>query len=211
MTPLNPGVSHIAAALAKSKGKNVTPPKPEGLHDVPTLKVGPPPNPFLKKPGAAPVKPPANKTAAALSPTGVTVPTGTTTAAASAPPDRKRVLLFTGVALLLVVAGAGVWFFLQPETPAPSAPAPTPSATQPTATPPPAAAPERAGPSDVLTEKMRRLPITAAAGGGSQRLSVAGKVYEPGDTVIDGLILQSIENEEIVFRDAEGNLYTRRL
>jgi hypothetical protein len=58
---------------------------------------------------------------------------------------------------------------------------------------------------------MRRLPITAAAGGGSQRLSVAGKVFEPGDAVIEGLILQSIENAEIVFRDADGNLYTRRL
>jgi hypothetical protein len=192
-------VSHIAAALAKSKGKNVTPPKPEGLHDVPTLKVGPPPNPFLQKPAAAAVKPAAAQTAAALAP------------AASAPPPRKRVGLFPGVAVLLVVAVAGVWFLTQTATPAPSIPAPTAPATQTPATPPAPAAPERAGPSDVLTEKMRRLPITAAAGGGSQRLSVAGKVFEPGDAVIEGLILQSIENAEIVFRDADGNLYTRRL
>jgi hypothetical protein len=192
-------VSHIAAALAKSKGKNVTPPKPEGLHDVPTLKVGPPPNPFFQKPAAAAVKPAAAQTAAALAP------------AASAPPPRKRVGLFPGVAVLLVVAVAGVWFLTQTATPAPSIPAPTAPATQTPATPPAPAAPERAGPSDVLTEKMRRLPITAAAGGGSQRLSVAGKVFEPGDAVIEGLILQSIENAEIVFRDADGNLYTRRL
>jgi hypothetical protein len=198
-TPLNPRVSHIAAALAKSKGKNVTPPKPEGLHDVPTLKVGPPPHPVLQKPAAAAVKPAAAQTAAALAP------------AASAPPPRKRVGLFPGVAVLLVVAVAGVWFLTQTATPAPSIPAPTAPATQTPATPPAPAAPERAGPSDVLTEKMRRLPITAAAGGGSQRLSVAGKVFEPGDAVIEGLILQSIENAEIVFRDADGNLYTRRL
>lgn len=204
-------MSHIAAALAKSKGKNVTPPKPEGLHDVPMLKVGPPPNPFLKKTGSVPVKPAAPKTATAVSPTGVTGPAGATVAAASAPPARKRALLFTGMAVLLVVVGAGAWFFLQPETPAPSAPVPPTSTARPTVAPPPAVAPERNGPSDALTEKMRRLPITAAAGGGSQRLSVAGKVYEPGDTVIEGLVLQSIENEEIVFRDAEGNLYTRRL
>ena len=204
-------MSHIAAALAKSKGLNVTPSKPEGLHDVPTLKVGPPPNPFLKKPGAAPVKPAAAQTAAAFAPTGGTAPTGATVAAASAPPARKRVRLFTGVAVLLVVAVAGAWFLSPPARPASGTPAPTAPASRPPATPAAAAAPERAGPSEVLTDKMRRLPITAAAGGGSQRLSVAGKVYEPGDAVTEGLILQSIENEEIVFRDADGNLYTRRL
>ena len=73
------------------------------------------------------------------------------------------------------------------------------------------AEPVRSKPSPILADIVRTLPITGAAAGGSQRLSVRGKIFEPGDTITEGLILQSIENSEIIFRDTEGNLYKRRL
>jgi hypothetical protein len=132
----------------------------------------------------------------------------------AAPP--KPWVLLTVVVVILAIAGVSGWLLLKNDTAfanfvrrKPVAPAP--------AAPPVQLAPVEAPPAVVdnrspeLMEKVRLLPITAAAGGGSQRLSVGGKVYEPGNTVVEGLILQSIESEEIVFRDAAGNLYTRRL
>ncbi|MCX6950589.1 MAG: hypothetical protein NTV51_00130, partial [Verrucomicrobia bacterium] len=123
--------------------------------------------------------------------------------------------------VILAVVGVSAWLLLKSDgtfiKPAPAAPATAAAAPAGPVTPakpkadPAMAVPEGKTPSPEFKEKVRLLPITAAAGGGSQRLSVGGKVYEPGDTVVEGLVLQAIENEEIVFRDAEGNLYTRRL
>lgn len=204
-------MSHIAAALAKSKGKQVSPPSAEGVKDVPSIRIGPATVPVLPTVGAKPS--PSSPVPAAPRP--VPEPAGAATSTAKP----KLGLLAVIVGGILIVAGASAWLLLKRDTT--FAPASTPAGVATPAAASPATkakAPEVAsaesakkGPSDELKEKVRLLPITGAAGGGSQRLSMAGKVYEPGDTVIDGLILQSIETEEIVFRDTEGNLYTRRL
>jgi hypothetical protein len=113
--------------------------------------------------------------------------------------------------LLTIIAGAAMWFFLGAENPFGQTAVPPPAPVTPNKVAPIAPKPERNGPSDALAAKVRLLPVTGAAGGSSQRLSVSGKVYEPGETVVEGLVLQSIENDQIIFRDADGNLYTRRL
>ena len=201
-------MSYIAAALARSKGKDLSPPKPVGLHDLPAVTIGPAPTPCLQQPAAARLPLAARPPAATLRPPG---PPEQADAADPTHPARNRVLRWAGVAGLLALAAAAAWYFPSTGHPAPS-PLPPPVATaQPLQPPPPALAPARTGPSAMLKETMRQLPITAAAGGGSQRLSVSGKIYKSGDTVVDGLVLHAIENEAIIFRDAAGNLYTRRL
>jgi len=184
----------------------VAPPSPEGLKAVPTLRVGPAPVPFLKTPGTNPAAP---RPSANVTP--------------SVPPATKIKIgvLITAVTVILGVVCVSAWLLLKsdvtfsksaPASSAPTVAAPaTPSAPAKPKAEPAVLDPVGRTPSPALKEKVRLLPITAAAGGGSQRLSVAGKVYEPGDTVVEGLVLQAIENEEIVFRDLEGNLYTRRL
>ena len=203
-------MSHIAAALAKSKGKNVAPPPPDGVTAVPTMRVGPPANPFLKKPGATPGTPAAVPSTVGASP-GSTPATATAVPARPTAPKRTLLVAAAVVAVVVVILGGWLlWSASRPDDRPVEAKLP-PAAAETTKAAPVDPAPVRAGPSGALIEKMRRLVITAAAGGGSQRLSVGGKIFEPGDTVVEGLVLQSIENEEIVFRDAEGNLYTRRL
>lgn len=223
-------MSHIAAALAKSKGKDVAPPASapaspaEGVKAVPSLRIGPSSTPVLSKaaPKIAPlpiVKPIAP--VASLPPTA-TAPVAPAPAPTTAP---KSSIIIAVVSVIVVLAGVLAWMLLKKDNTF-SAPAAATAGAPPAATAPgagakpgsaqpvaiPAAPAEPLSPASLaLAEKVRLLPITGAAGGGSQRLSVSGKVYEPGDTVVEGLILQSIEAEEIVFRDTAGNLYTRRL
>jgi hypothetical protein len=223
-------VSHIAAALAKSKGKDVPSPAAaassplDGTKAVSSLRIGPSSKPVLSPappkltplPIVKPIAPTASlPPAAALPPTPV--PT-------TAP---KSSVVVAVVTVIVLIAAVFAWMLLKKDNTfaAPFAAASgTPAAgASPNAASKPAAAPlaklpaalvaaEPASPASLaLAEKVRLLPITGAAGGGSQRLSVSGKVFEPGDTVVEGLILQSIEAEEIVFRDSAGNLYTRRL
>jgi hypothetical protein len=222
-------VSHIAAALAKSKGKDVPPPAaaPSSPLDVtkavPGLRIGPSSKPVLSPaapkftpvPIVKPIAPTASlPPAAALPPTPV--PT-------TAP---KSSVVVAVVSVIVLIAAVFAWMLLKKDNTfaapvtsadAPSIPPSTTVATKPAVAQPaklPVALPVAEPPSPAslaLAEKVRLLPITGAAGGGSQRLSVSGKVFEPGDTVVEGLILQSIEAEEIVFRDSAGNLYTRRL
>lgn len=130
----------------------------------------------------------------------------------------KRSTLVVAIVAILLVAGISAWLLIRKDTSfaqaashKPTAASVTPPAATPTKIATIEAAPERRPPSDALVEKVRTLPITAAAGGASQRLSMGGKVYEPGQTVAEGLILQAIEPEEIVFRDLDGNIYTRKL
>jgi hypothetical protein len=190
-------VSHIAAALAKSKGKKVPLPPPESLNDLPALRLTPPPNPFLPKPGTADATPTPAQAAATVVP--------------AQQPARKRTRLIVAALVTTAALGLTAWFLLKSDLPPPPAP------TKATPAAPLAKSLSVKGEatvnshSPVLSDRVRTMPITAAAGGGSQRLSVAGKIYEPGETVAEGLVLQSIENDQIVFRDAEGNLYTRRL
>lgn len=226
-------MSHIAAALAKSKGKNVPSPATPGATGgagggLPALRIGPQTTPVLIKPGAVQVAPLAS---------GSTVTpfkdTDQPVSSIVAPPEPpKRAMFFTVVVVVAVILGISAWLLLKKDnlfanlrlikgTPAEASAAhgavtgpatgPANGAAPAKASPAEAAAVERKPINQALVDKVRLLPITAAAGGSSQRLSVGGKVFEPGETVVEGLILQSIETEEIVFRDPEGNLYTRRL
>jgi hypothetical protein len=115
-----------------------------------------------------------------------------------------------GLVFLAAILGAAAWYLRRSSAPVvPTLPTQA-SAAIPLPAPSVVAEPLRAKPSPILADIVRTLPITGAAAGGSQRLSVRGKIFEPGDLVAEGLILQSIENSEIVFRDTEGNLYKRR-
>lgn len=191
-------MSHIAAALAKSKGRDVKAPPASGVNDVPLARIGPVANPFLAPvaaPKVAPVVYQAEK------------------------PKRHfpvRAIALTVVALFVAVLGFYLWTLLRkdnlfsellPRT------KPTPVAVPAKIAPlPPTVSPPTAPtPSDLMREKVRQLPISSAAGGAIQRLTVGGKVYQPGETVTEGLILQAIETDEIVFRDTTGSVYTRRL
>lgn len=218
-------MSHIAAALAKSKGKDVPPPPPDGGSAVPSLRIGPSSKPVLSKPTSriAPLSVIAPTTTPATTPTPARIPSTSIPATPVTAP--KWGILIAVISLIVVIVGVSAWLllkkdnaFAQPTPPPPASTTQPPATATPTA---PTAAVAKAAkvipeaplitPSPALAEKVRLLPITGAAGGGSQRLSVSGKIFEPGDIVVEGLILQSIENEEIVFRDTEGNLYTRRL
>lgn len=175
-------MSHIAAALAKSKGKQVASPSSEGIKGVPSIRIGPPATPLLKTPGVKPLEP------------RVAADPAVPAASASGP---KRGLLIAIVAAILGVVGVSAWLLLKkditftrpasaaPATPAPTAPAPAaPVASTPLVSAPVAAAPVppapvkaasvkpapvkaepvalepgRKGPSADLQEKVRTLPI----------------------------------------------------
>ena len=46
---------------------------------------------------------------------------------------------------------------------------------------------------------------------GGKRVLIAKKVYAPGDTVAECLVLHEVFADLIVFRDAAGNFYQRQL
>jgi hypothetical protein len=213
-------VSHIAAALAKSKGKDVPPAAsassspPDGTKTVPSLRIGPSSKPVLSP---APPKLTPLPIVKPIAPAASLPPTASLPSPSPAPTTTpKSSVLIAVVTVIVVIAAVLGWMLLKKDRTFAAPPTAAAVAASAPASPPNAAAkPSAAEPlfpaSLALAEKVRLLPITGAAGGGSQRLSVSGKVYEPGDTVVEGLILQSIEAEEIVFRDGAGNLYTRRL
>jgi hypothetical protein len=221
-------VSHIATALARSKGKNLpsgTSAPMEGTGVLPALRIGPQTTPVLLSGSLSPF--PLSGSAASSSSTVPAAPKAPVSTIVAPPTPPKRGVFFGAVSVIVVIAGVCAYFLLKTDnafsqfarnkagaSPAAGSSAAGTANAPITAVPAKAtlsAEPERKPPSEALAEKVRILPITGAAGGASQRLSVNGKIYEPGETVSEGLILQSIETEEIVFRDAEGNLYTRRL
>lgn|GEM_PF-2140466 len=187
--------SHIAAALAKSQGRKVTPPLPGTLHNVPSFQKAGTPNPFLTKLRTA---------------TGTPKPAPSQYSPVPPPKITRWFIVTAGLVFLAMILGAAAWYYRRSSAPAISTPTTQASAAISLPAASLAADPVRSKPSPILADRVRTLPITGAAAGGSQRLSVRGIIFEPGDTVTEGLILQSIENSEIVFRDAEGNLYKRR-
>jgi hypothetical protein len=193
-------VSHIATALAKSKGRNVKPPPTSTLEDVPLARVGPVENPFLQTVATKKVDP----VIYAAPPAARKFPV-------------KKVVLGVSVVALCALAVAG-WMMLGADNPlADLFPQlkPEPVAihepvkkTKASSAKPAFASAE--GPSDHMRDLVRNLKVTSVAGGSIQRLTIGGKVFQPGETIAESLVLQAIETEEIVFRDASGHLYTRR-
>lgn len=179
-------MSQIAAALARSKGKKVEP-VPSDASIIPEIHTSAPPMPFPATP-AAPKK------------------------------INARRIAFVSAAVALIACI--VWLTW------PSAPDPVashkniPGGNKPTAKPTTASV--RASPSSgqtaaletnwdpKLEEQIMKLPITARRPGAESRIVIGKKIYEPGDTVIEGAILEAVYPDRIVFRDAQNRLLERR-
>jgi hypothetical protein len=202
-------VSHIAAALAKSKGKKVEAPPP-GSPDVPVM-----PLPVL--PMSTRVRTPAVAVA------------GTT-------PKKLPLPYILGGGLVVLALAAFGWFWLKPVAalpPQPVAAVPKPATAAPALSPvvpPPAIAaisvappvgpvlakPVVVTPSPVaestvtaLQDQIMRFSVTLRKTGADQRAVINGKTYTPGDHVTDALTLQEVLNDRIVLRDDGGNFYTK--
>ena len=184
-------MSQIAAALARSKGKKVDP-VPPAESVVPAIHTSTPPMP----PPAGPAQPAKRK----FTPRDI--------AGAGA----------AGIALLVVL------FLIFRPTAAPEPPPKAKAiaaAPAPAATPPPAAAPQPAPtpaaeappaegfPAELETQ-LKALVISARRTGAEPRIVVGGKVFAPGDEVLPGAVLESVQADKVVFRDAAKNRFERR-
>ncbi len=192
-------MSHIAAALAKSKGKDA--PAPPSAELAPQLSVA-----------AAPVP-----------------------AAAQTVPKKKisPVAILAGV-VVLALAGGAAWLFFgakdeapaapakppasaaapKPAAPAPAAPkpsppsAPAPAVTTVAAPVPVAAVPDADAAAAQLHERVAKFSITARRVA-EQRVMIDGKMYAAGARVGEGLTVQEVRDDRVVFRDDSGRTYEK--
>lgn len=180
-----PPTSQIAAALARSKGKKVEP-VGSNASIIAEIHTSAPPMPAT---GTPPVP-------------GKFTP--------------KRIALASATVISLAVVTWLVW--PAPPPPAPRKPvairAVPPPAAPPVAAPAPtpvetAAVPDTGWDPKLLAQIMK-LPIAARRTGSEARIVVSKKVYEPGDTVIEGVILDAVLPDRTVFRDAQNHRFERR-
>lgn len=197
-------MSHIAAALAKSKGKTVTPPPESSVApSTPGLGVSTPP---IDVPAAAPA-----------------------TAKSS-----RALVLAVGLLLVCGGGGAWWYFSQAhdatiPAPPAKAVAAPKPELSanvaanqrteqavmkalnsQPSAPAPAPAAPVAAEPTGDFFELVRKMSVSAVVEGPRGRAMIDGKMTQIGQEVAPGLTLQEIRGGRLIFRDAAGNDYPRR-
>ncbi|MBI5425930.1 MAG: hypothetical protein HZA32_17775 [Opitutae bacterium] len=198
-------MSHIAAALAKSKGKAVTPP-PETTVDAtgPGLGVSTPP--IVTAESAPPIVPP-----------------------------KRSPALIAGLAALAILCGGAAWWLVRraPAEAPIVAPAPAPKASPeitaqiaaknntqaalvrtlsnptPVAEPPPPAATPAASSVEYF-EIVRKLAVSAVMVGSNGRAVINGKTRQVGAEVAPGLTLVEIAPGRLLFRDQAGNDYPRR-
>ncbi len=195
-------MSHIAAALAKSKGRKVEAPPP-----------GTPVAPELTRP-VLPM--PARASSPAAQPTVK---------------KKFPLALVLGGGGTVIILGTVGWFLLKPAAapsakpaataPQPAAPAPKPTASPPTTTPAPVAAVLGPTPTPTQTllpptpeiaalqEQVAKFSVSARMSGANQRAMINGKVYVVGDHVTDSLTLQEVLSDRVVLRDDNGNLYSK--
>ena len=226
-------MSHIAAALAKSKGKPA-PPSPPGESPLAPSLIPTPKRPALALPPAA------AKLAAAARPSLAVIGSiagaivlivgaawfflGRRPVAPPAPLPVVAITVTPAVKPPAVSVPTAAPAAAQPPQPDSSQPAPT-LAAQPQTPPPLAAAPTtaatvtdapatpeapRAEPTPELQNVVMRLAMTAAMSGDNQRIVVAKHVYLLGDTVAEGLVLHEVQRGVVVFRDEAGAFYRRR-
>lgn len=189
-------MSQIAAALARSKGKKVEP-VPSEASVIPAIHTSTPPMPPPKAPPAAAK--------------GKKIPV--------------KVMAIAGGVVLVILLGIGGYFMFRSEPPPPPGkpvvkkaapvvkapePAPAPAAAKPPEIIPEPAPAELVGLAPELQEKLRKLPISARRSGTEQRIVVGRQVYLPGDTVIEGAILDSVLADRVIFRDAENHKFERQ-
>ncbi len=204
-------MSFIAAALAKSKGKEVHPSPQDGLLPPPGSEMPAPPavqefpteHPFTKKKSGPNLK-------VILTLVGVLLVVGIVVAvklmSRPAPPPPKP------------VAPVQVQKAPAPETPKPAAPAAKP-ATEPakvatTPAPEPAkpvvAAPVAPRPSEELLAMVHKFNVSAVMSGPNGRARIDGKTYQVGDAVNADLTLIDIKDGQLYFKDTVGAIYTKR-
>ncbi|MBI3886014.1 MAG: hypothetical protein HY302_09840 [Opitutae bacterium] len=203
-------MSHIAAALAKSKGKAVQPVTEDVPKDRPAAGVSRPPMsmPANAAPGAGEAR-------------------------------KKKILLLAAAALVILGAGAWFLLSQKDPQPAPAAvrsraPA-APAAAQPAkqvdfarnpspapapGAPPTLAAGAPAGsaaalaaepvPSDEIFATVRKFTVSAVKAGPDGRAVINGKAYHVGDEVAPGITLSEIRDGQLLFADETGSVYPRR-
>jgi hypothetical protein len=197
-------MSFIAAALAKSKGKDVQPPPQEGLLPPPGLEMPSPPhpqdfpseNPFQKRRSG-----------------------------------KLRLLVVLAGVLLAVGILLFVKFRSHPApppvqakpVPAKEAAKPAPPAAKPAAEPaktavtPPVAKPAEVAPAPVapkpaeeLLAIVHKFNVSAVMSGPNGRARIDGKTYYIGDPVIADLVLVDIRDGQLFFKDTVGAIYAKR-
>ncbi len=200
-------MSHIAAALAKSKGKAVQPGDQADVTAQIASGVSRPPMRITGAP-VAPARPKALLFAggglavailggaiwflflrAAPSPAA---PPTLAAAPAPTPAPAAAVVKPKTEAAALKASSAGA------QSKPPTAPAVV------------AAAPEPAGPSDEIFTSVRKFALSAVKAGADGRAMINGKTYHAGDEVAPGVVLREIKEGLLIFTDEAGNTYPRR-
>lgn len=194
-------MSHIAAALAKSKGKTVQP----VTEDVPTTNLQ-----------AGVSRPPLSMPSRLDSSSGGAA---------------KRKLVGGAVLAALLLGGGTWFLFLRttPEA-APATAAPTPPVAAkpaqpanvvdfskgpvaPTLSPKADAAAAEAHapiPSEEIFSVVRSFSVSAVVTGANARARIGGKTYRVGDVVSPGITLHEIKEGLLIFIDDAGSFYPRR-
>lgn len=197
-------MSHIAAALAKSKGKTVEPGALEDKPDAPASEASQPPMPSAVTPETS-----TRPTALQLAGGGLAV----------------AVLGFAGWYLFLRTPSKST--ATPPQVAVRVVPVPGPvvpmhepalAKTSPlgieahpvVARTVPVPATAAAGPSDEIYNSVRKFSLSAVKSGKNGRAMINGKTYNAGDEVVPGLVLTEIRDGLLIFTDAAGNTYSRR-
>lgn len=198
-------MSHIAAALAKSKGKTVQPGDQADVTAQIPSGVSRPPMRITGAP-VAPARPKALLFAGgglAVAILGVAIwffflraapsPAAppTLAAAPAQPPAPTAVKPKTSAAATKAAATAA-------QSKPPAAPIVA------------AAASEPAGLSDEIFTSVRKFVVSAVMAGVDGRAMINGKTYHAGDEVTPGVVLREIKEGLLIFTDEAGNTYPRR-
>ena len=195
-------MSHIAAALAKSKGKAVQPVSEEVPKDRLSAGVSRPPMSMPAMKGQA-----------------------------GGDSSKRKLIGGVALAALVLSGGVWFLFGRETPKPAP-APAkvtaiPTTKSGQPakvvefaksdakptaasTGKTAPTSAPETTATSDEIFNTVKNFSVSAVKTGENARALINGKTYHAGDTVAPGITLHEIKDGLLIFTDDAGTAYPRR-
>lgn len=194
-------MSHIAAALAKSKGKAVNAPK-----DTELVPAAPAPISYVPPPATGPIDPP-RRSRGLIAGTALAVMLMATTAYLFWPAAKPvESLPAAPAAASSSTAAAEVG----------PAEAPRPEISQVAGAPTPDEAGSRALPAapevdmTVVFETVRAFSISAVMEGPDGRAMIDGKLRHVGDEVAPGIWLHGIGEGRVLFRDEAGQTYPRR-
>ena len=200
-------MSHIAAALAKSKGKTVQPVSEEVPKDRLSAGVSRPPMSMPAMKGQTGGDSSKRKLIGGVALAAVLVSGGVwflfgREAPKPAPTPAKV------TALPLTKSGQPAKVVEFAKSDAKSAAASTVKAAP--AAPAATAAPETAAPSDEIFNTVKNFSVSAVKTGENARALINGKTYHAGDTVAPGITLHEIKDGLLIFTDDAGSAYPRR-